>query len=31
MKHFYGWRVVFGGGTLQFFKSMLLNQAFGAR
>jgi MFS family permease len=30
MKHFYGWRVVFGGGTLQFFQSMLLNQAFGA-
>jgi sugar phosphate permease len=30
MKYFYGWRVVFGGGTLQFFQSMLLNQAFGA-
>jgi len=30
MKHFYGWRVVFGGGMLQFFQSMLLNQAFGA-
>jgi MFS transporter, OFA family, oxalate/formate antiporter len=30
MKHFYGWRVVFGGGALQFFQSMLLNQAFGA-
>ena len=30
MKRFYGWRVVFGGGTLQFFQSMLLNQAFGA-
>jgi sugar phosphate permease len=30
MKNFYGWRVVFGGGTLQFFQSMLLNQAFGA-
>ena len=30
MKHFYGWRVVFAGGTLQFFQSMLLNQAFGA-
>jgi sugar phosphate permease len=30
MKDFYGWRVVFGGGTLQFFQSMLLNQAFGA-
>ena len=30
MKHFYGWRVVFAGGTLQFFQSMLLNQSFGA-
>ena len=30
MKKFYGWRVVFAGGTLQFFQSMLLNQAFGA-
>ena len=30
MKRFYGWRVVFAGGTLQFFQSMLLNQAFGA-
>jgi sugar phosphate permease len=30
MKHFYGWRVVFAGGTLQFFQSMLLNQVFGA-
>ena len=30
MKQFYGWRVVFAGGTLQFFQSMLLNQAFGA-
>ena len=30
MKHFYGWRVVLAGGTLQFFQSMLLNQAFGA-
>ncbi|MBX9727638.1 MAG: MFS transporter, partial [Sphingopyxis sp.] len=30
MKYFYGWRVVFAGGTLQFFQSMLLNQAFGA-
>ena len=30
MKHFYGWRVVFAGGTLQLFQSMLLNQAFGA-
>lgn len=30
MKRFYGWRVVIAGGTLQFFQSMLLNQAFGA-
>jgi sugar phosphate permease len=30
MKYFYGWRVVFAGGTLQLFQSMLLNQAFGA-
>jgi MFS family permease len=30
MKRFYGWRVVFAGGTLQLFQSMLLNQAFGA-
>src|SRR5688572_9519026 len=30
MKYSYGWRVVFGGGTLQFFQSMLLNQSFGA-
>jgi MFS family permease len=30
MKKFYGWRVVVAGGTLQFFQSMLLNQAFGA-
>ena len=30
MKNFYGWRVVVAGGTLQFFQSMLLNQAFGA-
>jgi sugar phosphate permease len=30
MKRFYGWRVVFASGTLQFFQSMLLNQAFGA-
>lgn len=30
MKPFYGWRVVFAGGTLQFFQSMLMNQAFGA-
>ena len=30
MKKFYGWRVVVAGGMLQFFQSMLLNQAFGA-
>lgn len=30
MKYFYGWRIVFASGTLQFFQSMLLNQAFGA-
>jgi MFS family permease len=30
MKKFYGWRVVVAGGTLQFFQSMLINQAFGA-
>ena len=30
MKKFYGWRGVVAGGTLQFFQSMLLNQAFGA-
>ena len=30
MKRFYGWRVVFASGTLQFFQSMLMNQAFGA-
>ena len=30
MKKFFGWRVVVAGGTLQFFQSMLLNQAFGA-
>jgi sugar phosphate permease len=30
MKNFYGWRIVFAGGTLQLFQSMLLNQAFGA-
>lgn len=30
MKKFYGWRVVAASGTLQFFQSMLLNQAFGA-
>ena len=29
MKRFYGWRVVFASGTLQFFQSMLLNQALG--
>jgi MFS family permease len=29
MKTFYGWRIVFAGGALQFFQSMLLNQAFG--
>lgn len=30
MKIFYGWRIVFAGGALQFLQSMLLNQAFGA-
>ena len=30
MKKFFGWRVVVAGGTLQFFQSMLINQAFGA-
>jgi MFS family permease len=30
MKRFYGWRVVFAGGTLQLLQSMLLNQSFGA-
>ncbi len=30
MKKFFGWRVVVAGGMLQFFQSMLLNQAFGA-
>lgn len=29
-KKFSGWRVVFAGGTLQLFQSMLLNQSFGA-
>src|SRR5688572_27162863 len=29
MKTFYGWRIVFAGGALQFLQSMLLNQAFG--
>jgi sugar phosphate permease len=28
-KLFYGWRVVAAGGALQFFQSLLLNQAFG--
>jgi MFS family permease len=28
-KIFYGWRVVMAGGVLQFFQSLLLNQAFG--
>lgn len=26
---FYGWRIVFAGGSLQFLQSLLLNQAFG--
>jgi MFS family permease len=30
MKIFYGWRIVFSGGSLMFLQSMLLNQAFGA-
>ncbi|OGA09043.1 MAG: hypothetical protein A2W68_00795 [Betaproteobacteria bacterium RIFCSPLOWO2_02_64_14] len=30
MKIFYGWRIVFAGGALQFLQSLLLNQAFGA-
>lgn len=30
MAIFYGWRIVFAGGALQFLQSMLLNQAFGA-
>ena len=29
MKIFYGWRIVFAGGALQFLQSLLLNQAFG--
>ena len=29
MKLFYGWRIVFAGGALQFLQSLLLNQAFG--
>src|SRR5688572_14435918 len=29
MKIFYGWRVVFAGGALQYLQSLLLNQAFG--
>src|SRR5687767_14438292 len=29
-KTFYGWRLVAGGGSIQFLQSMLLNQAFGA-
>jgi sugar phosphate permease len=28
-KIFYGWRIVFAGGALQFLQSLLLNQAFG--
>jgi MFS family permease len=28
-KIFYGWRIVFAGGALQFLQSALLNQAFG--
>ena len=28
-KIFYGWRIVFAGGALQFLQSVLLNQAFG--
>lgn len=30
MRIFYGWRIVFAGGALQFLLSLLLNQAFGA-
>jgi MFS family permease len=30
MKIFYGWRIVFAGGALQFLQNLLLNQAFGA-
>ena len=29
MKIFYGWRIVFAGGALQFLQSVLLNQSFG--
>lgn len=29
MKIFYGWRIVFAGGALQFLQALLLNQAFG--
>jgi MFS family permease len=29
MKSFYGWRIVFAGGALQFLQSLLLNQSFG--
>ncbi len=29
MKIFYGWRIVFAGGALQFLQSLLLNQSFG--
>jgi len=29
MKIFYGWRIVFAAGALQFLQSLLLNQAFG--
>src|SRR5688500_8650145 len=29
-KIFYGWRIVFAGGAMQFLQSLLLNQAFGA-
>src|SRR5215218_1075624 len=30
MRVFYGWRIVFAGGAMQFLQSLLLNQAFGA-
>ena len=30
MKIFYGWRIVFAGGALQFLQNLLLNMAFGA-
>jgi MFS family permease len=29
MKIFYGWRIVFAGGALQFLQGLLLNQSFG--